>query len=107
MSTQRARKSICGDGRIRPSSQAQRGACLRNGNVGVSSRFPTVRTAENVSKWAEPARQAGLGGPCRNLQLILDFPVKRISIELSPPIQFRIEWADSQGMSPLLGCRPI
>ena len=28
-------------------------------------------------------------------------------MEVSPPIQFRIEWADSQGMSPLLGCRPI
>jgi hypothetical protein len=28
-------------------------------------------------------------------------------MEVSPPIQFRIEWADSQGLSPLLGCRPI
>jgi len=28
-------------------------------------------------------------------------------MDVSPPIQFRIEWADSQGMSPLLGCRPI
>jgi len=28
-------------------------------------------------------------------------------MEISPPIQFRIEWADSQGLSPLLGCRPI
>jgi hypothetical protein len=37
----------------------------------------------------------------------LDFRAGRISIEVSPPIQFRIEWADSQGMSPLLGCRPI
>src|SRR5215831_10790966 len=41
------------------------------------------------------------------LQNPLDFAVKRNSIEISPPIQFRIEWADSQGMSPLLGCRPI
>ena len=44
---------------------------------------------------------------CKILQNPLDFVVKRISIEISPPIQFRIEWADSQGMSPLLGCRPI
>jgi hypothetical protein len=44
---------------------------------------------------------------CRNLQLALDFPVNRTSMDISPPIQFRIEWADSQGMSPLLGCRPI
>jgi len=28
-------------------------------------------------------------------------------MKTSPPIQFRIEWADSQGLSPLLGCRPI
>jgi hypothetical protein len=41
------------------------------------------------------------------LHIALDFVKKRTSIELSPPIQFRIEWADSQGMSPLLGCRPI
>ena len=41
------------------------------------------------------------------LHISLDFGQKRNSIELSPPIQFRIEWADSQGMSPLLGCRPI
>ena len=44
---------------------------------------------------------------CRFLHIALDFVEKRTSIELSPPIQFRIEWADSQGMSPLLGCRPI
>jgi hypothetical protein len=44
---------------------------------------------------------------CINLQLALDFPVNRTSMDVSPPIQFRIEWADSQGMSPLLGCRPI
>src|SRR5205085_2889248 len=37
----------------------------------------------------------------------LDFRNARASILISPPIQFRIEWADSQGMSPLLGCRPI
>ena len=41
------------------------------------------------------------------LHIGLDFGKKRHSIEVSPPIQFRIEWADSQGMSPLLGCRPI
>ena len=41
------------------------------------------------------------------LHIFLDFGQKRNSIESSPPIQFRIEWADSQGMSPLLGCRPI
>ena len=41
------------------------------------------------------------------LHMGLDFGKKRHSIEVSPPIQFRIEWADSQGMSPLLGCRPI
>jgi len=44
---------------------------------------------------------------CKNLQLVLDLSVRRASIEVSPPIQFRIEWADSQGMSPLLGRRPI
>jgi hypothetical protein len=44
---------------------------------------------------------------CKKLQLVLDFSVKKASIELSPPIQFRIEWAGSQGMSPLLGRRPI
>ena len=41
------------------------------------------------------------------MHIVLDFKEKRNSIELSPPIQFRIEWADSQGMSPLLGCRPL
>jgi len=41
------------------------------------------------------------------LQLILDFRLKRASMEISPPIRFRIEWADSQEKSPLLGCRPI
>src|ERR1700752_4822400 len=32
------------------------------------------------------------------LHISLDFTLNRISIEVSPPIQFRIEWADSQGM---------
>ena len=41
------------------------------------------------------------------LHISLDFEPNRGSIEVSPPIQFRIEWADSQGKSPLLGCRPI
>jgi hypothetical protein len=58
-------------------------------------------------KPAKTTCQARMEVGCKNLQLTLDFPVKRNSIELSPPIQFRIEWADSQGMSPLLGCRPI
>src|SRR5208282_2594364 len=62
------------------------------------------RQQPRVSKRANPLSHPD---SCRNLQLVLDFPAKRISIELSPPIQFRIEWADSQGMSPLLGCRPI
>jgi hypothetical protein len=38
---------------------------------------------------------------------LLDFWAQGSSMEISPPIQFRIEWADSQGKSPLLGCRPI
>jgi len=38
---------------------------------------------------------------------MLDIWIEESSIEISPPIQFRIEWADSQGKSPLLGCRPI
>src|SRR5436190_22827915 len=38
---------------------------------------------------------------------MLDICADGSSIEVSPPIQFRIEWADSQGKSPLLGCRPI
>jgi hypothetical protein len=52
-------------------------------------------------------RPEGQNAPCRNLQLMLDFRAGRISMYVSPPIQFRVEWADSQGMSPLLGCRPI
>ena len=62
----------------------------------------------------EPAKNAGLSDSRmhqaslrRFLHIVLDFPGKRISIGVSPPIQFRIEWADSQGMSPLLGCRLI
>jgi hypothetical protein len=43
------------------------------------------------------------GGP----QLILDIWRQGVKIKLSPPIQFRIEWADSQEKSPLFGCRPI
>src|SRR5205807_6850284 len=69
--------------------------------------FCSISGMDRASKWAKSRCQALMGRPCKNLQLTLDFPVKRISIELSPPIQFRIEWADSQGMSPLLGCRPI
>jgi len=38
---------------------------------------------------------------------MLDFLGEGSSIEVSPPIQFRVEWADSQGKSPLLGLRPI
>src|SRR5947209_14332509 len=38
---------------------------------------------------------------------MLDICAEGSSMEVSPPIQFRIEWADSQGKSPLLGCRPI
>jgi hypothetical protein len=38
---------------------------------------------------------------------MLDICAEGSSMEISPPIQFRIEWADSQGKSPLLGCRPI
>src|SRR5207247_9852469 len=38
---------------------------------------------------------------------MLDICAEGSSIEVSPPIQFRIEWADSQGKSQLLGCRPI
>jgi hypothetical protein len=63
--------------------------------------------ARKVSKRAKSACQPDSTSHHRNLQLALDILVKRISIEVSPPIQFRIEWADSQGMSPLLGCRPI
>jgi hypothetical protein len=46
-------------------------------------------------------------GLCKILHITLDIGLNRTSIEVSPPIQFRIEWAASQGMSPLLGCRPI
>src|SRR6266852_6094309 len=83
-------------------SNVRRSLCQRKGLI-----FTDFAAGRQASKWAESGCQALMGRPCRNLQLTLDFPVKRISIELSPPIQFRIEWADSQGMSPLLGCRPI
>jgi hypothetical protein len=43
----------------------------------------------------------------RFLHISLDFVGNRVTIKISPPIQFRIEWAVSQGMSPRLGCRPI
>jgi len=42
-----------------------------------------------------------------SLQVALDIWPDRATIYISPPIQFRIEWADSQEMSPLLGFRPI
>jgi hypothetical protein len=50
-----------------------------------------------------PNRQANHNSPVS----ALDFRPNRSSIEVSPPIQFRIEWAGSQGMSPLLGRWPI
>jgi len=40
-------------------------------------------------------------------ETILDFPGIGDTITTSPPIQFRIEWAGSQEMSPLFGSRPI
>src|SRR6266852_3949433 len=83
-------------------SSVRRSLCQRKGLI-----FSDFAAGRQASKWAKSGRQALMGRPCRNLQLTLDFPAKRISIEVSPPIQFRIEWADSQGMSPLLGCRPI
>jgi hypothetical protein len=39
--------------------------------------------------------------------LKLDIHGEGSSMEISPPIHFRIEWAGSQEMSPLLGRRPI
>src|ERR1700691_1227156 len=107
MSTQRARKTYVGTGAFaRPAKRSEAHDCATAMSESAAA-FSCAGAAENVSKWANSPCQAGFGGPCRNLQTSLDFPPKRISIELSPPIQFRIEWADSQGMSPLLGCRPI
>jgi len=40
-------------------------------------------------------------------ELTLDIQTQGSTIDLSPPIQFRIEWVDSQEKSPLFGCRPI
>jgi hypothetical protein len=39
--------------------------------------------------------------------LMLDIDGDGASMEISPPIHFRIEWAGSQGKSPLLGSRPV
>jgi len=57
----------------------------------------------------EPAIQSGIRAiQCGTYsQFGLDIPSNGSSIEVSPPIRFRIEWAGSQGMSPLLGRRPI
>jgi hypothetical protein len=73
----------------------------------IFGRFWQIFEEANDLKMGETRAGQGLPAPCRNLQLILDFRFQRTSMEVSPPIQFRIEWADSQGMSPLLGCRPI
>jgi hypothetical protein len=80
---------------------------LRNGNAEVYRDSRMLRRRNVFKKGRNPV--ASRFGPAilKTFQQALDFPAKRISIELSPPIQFRIEWADSQGMSPLLGCRPI
>jgi hypothetical protein len=40
-------------------------------------------------------------------ELKLDIRSEGSSMDISPPIHFRIEWADSQGKSPLLGSRPV
>jgi hypothetical protein len=39
--------------------------------------------------------------------LKLDIRSEGSSMDISPPIHFRIEWAGSQGKSPLLGSRPV
>jgi hypothetical protein len=75
--------------------------------IAIFVRNNSDSTGQKRSNRAEIPLCPVFGRPCRNLQLILDFSLHRISIEVSPPIQFRIEWAVSQGMSPLLGCRPI
>src|SRR6185437_9258215 len=40
-------------------------------------------------------------------ELKLDIQDEGSSMDISPPIHFRIEWAGSQGKSPLLGSRPV
>jgi hypothetical protein len=80
---------IVSTGLARLNSKDEGRALHRFGNTGLRT---TPGNPEGVRKF---------------LHIRLDFKLKRISIEVSPPIQFRIEWADSQGMSPLLGCRPI
>ena len=72
------------------------------GNSGVRrAEFPEQPGAGGtavVKRYSRGRSQAEFG---------LDNEKNGSSIEVSPPIQFRIEWAGSQGMSPLLGRRPI
>jgi len=75
---------------------------------------PRMRDGQRMRlrrEWASSRFGNAILGQCRalanNLERTLDFCANGSSMNLSPPIQFRVEWADSQGMSPLLGCRPI
>src|ERR1700739_4090846 len=73
----------------------------------ISGFFPALRNAvASICKY-NVYRYIKKSGARKFLHISLDFRQNRTTIEVSPPIQFRIEWADSQGMSPLLGCRPI
>jgi hypothetical protein len=65
--------------------------------AGIYLQYKTA-----ISEWDfEPFRKKS------GSQLRLDIVGEGSSIDTSPPIHFRIEWAGSQGMSPLLGRRPI
>jgi hypothetical protein len=95
-------------------SNVGRGLCQRGEGRGAvlirTAPLPWFRHLDIVLTGAGLISGAGwqiVQTLCRNVQTSLDFRAGRISIEVSPPIQFRIERADSQGMSPLLGCRPF
>ena len=77
----------------------------RGWNAGFCRAVPSRNRADNVVAGIWRSRSCAAS---RHLaERLLDFWTEGASMEVSPPIQFRIEWADSQGMSPLLGCRPI
>jgi hypothetical protein len=55
------------------------------------------RTGWGVGQGAAGLAVLDRSGNQKSPQMALDFGEKGSNMKLSPPIQFRIEWADSQG----------
>jgi hypothetical protein len=84
------------------STHRMTGVGQSSGCKAMGSRLGSAGTAKTPF-----SKILRLQGVLKFLHIFLDFAGNGVTMKLSPPIQFRIEWADSQGMSPLLGCRPI